>query len=688
MSIRRFFPANLVSVSAVILTLVGLYLTSLYSYLLFHALVELITMIIAGGIFVLVWNTRQFNDNDYLLFVGVSYFFIVIIDLVHTLAYKDMGVFQGYNANLPTQLWIAARYLQCVSLLVAPFFTRRKLNIAYVTLAYALITTLLLMSIFVWQVFPVCYVEGTGLTSFKIISEYVISAILLAAIAVLFRKRAEFDEQVFALLISSFILTIGAELIFTSYVSVYGFLNLTGHIFKLGAFYLIYKAIIETGLRKPYTLLFRDLAENRASLQHARDELELRVQKRTADLVQSNASLQKEIAERKQAEEKLQLTQFTVDHVADSIFWIDADARFVYVNEAVCRQLGYSQAELLTMYVYDIDPNFTPQIWPAHWRDIEQRGALKVETLHRAKDGREIAVEVIANFMKMGNQPFNCAFVRDITERKLAEEEIRQLNTSLELRVEERTRELRDAQEQLIRHEKLAVLGQVAGSMGHELRNPLGVISNAVYFLKMVQADASDKIKEYLDTIERETRISEKIVTDLLDFTRVESAQRAPVSVSQLVHIALERFPAPESVQVVLDLPANLPNAYADSQHVVQVLGNLVLNAYQAMNDGGKLTVIGHQSSGTTPLITDTSTALSTGNWILITVRDTGSGISPENIKKLFEPLFTTRTQGIGLGLAVSKKLIEANGGRIEVESEVGVGSTFTLYLPVYKNES
>jgi signal transduction histidine kinase len=260
--------------------------------------------------------------------------------------------------------------------------------------------------------------------------------------------------------------------------------------------------------------------------------------------------------------------------------------------------------------------------------------------------------------------------VLDVSARKQAEDAIRQLNASLEQRVEARTRELRQAQQQLVHQEKLATLGQLAGGVGHELRNPLGVINSAVYYLKLVQPDVDEKIKKYHLIIEQEVNTASRIISDLLDFGRIVTPDRQPVSVPALLPRVLARFPLPPLVQLQLKLPEGLPKVYADPLHLEQVLGNLITNACQAMKDcadGGILTI----------------SASLKKNQVAIAVKDTGTGISPEAMQRLFEPLYTTKLRGIGLGLAVSKKLAEANGGRITVRSTPGRGSTFTLFLPV-----
>ncbi len=251
-----------------------LYLTSLYSYLLFHSIAEIFSVVVAFGIFMLAWNSRRFLDNNALLFIGIAYLFVGMIDILHALAYKGMGVFAGYDANLPTQLWVAARYMQSISLLLAPAFVARPLRPGVVLTAYAAVTVLLLSSIFVWPLFPDSFIEGSGLTPFKRASEYAISGILAASFVFLRAKRDAFDPSVMRLLTASIVVTIVSELFFTFYISVYGLSNLAGHVLKIIAFYLVYRAIIHTGLVKPYNLLFRQLKQNEEALREERDRLQ------------------------------------------------------------------------------------------------------------------------------------------------------------------------------------------------------------------------------------------------------------------------------------------------------------------------------------------------------------------------------------------------------------------------------
>jgi diguanylate cyclase (GGDEF)-like protein len=211
----------------------------------------------------LAWNTRRFMTNDFLFLIGTSYLFVAVIDLVHTLAYKGMGVFAA-DANLPTQLWIAARYLQSLSLLTAVLLIRRKINHHVLLAALSIVTLLLLASIAI-GLFPDSYLNG--LTPFKRVSEYIISLILAIAGLRLWRARGLFSPAIAALITHSIVFTILAELTFTFYVDVYGILNFLGHIFKMIAVYCIYKAIIATGLNQPFELLFHDMKQRELELE-------------------------------------------------------------------------------------------------------------------------------------------------------------------------------------------------------------------------------------------------------------------------------------------------------------------------------------------------------------------------------------------------------------------------------------
>jgi signal transduction histidine kinase len=257
--------------------------------------------------------------------------------------------------------------------------------------------------------------------------------------------------------------------------------------------------------------------------------------------------------------------------------------------------------------------------------------------------------------------------VRQNQELIQAQLELQRLNEQLETRVRERTAALRDAQEQLIRQEKLAVLGQLAGAVGHELRNPLGAISNAAYFLNMVLEEPEPEVKETLEIMEKEVKTSERIISSLLDFARAKPPTRREVNINNVVQEALSRIAVPENVEVVSQLDGRLPIILADPGQLVQIFGNIILNGIQAMPEGGQLVI---KSEVPNP------------EWATISFTDTGVGIPEENLGKLFEPLFTTKAKGIGLGLAVTKTLVEGHRGTIEVESEVGKGSTFTVKLP------
>ncbi|MEQ8172840.1 MAG: PAS domain S-box protein [Candidatus Eremiobacterota bacterium] len=273
------------------------------------------------------------------------------------------------------------------------------------------------------------------------------------------------------------------------------------------------------------------------------------------------------------------------------------------------------------------------------------------------------------NFTRLAGELFTHVLERKRMEDELRynEEMLKDYSEKLEDMVKERTKELEETREKLIRQEKLAILGKMAGSVGHELRNPLGVISNAVYFLKLVLSSSENTVKDYLNIISEEVKKSDKIISDLLDFARIKSIDKVNISLPELFSDILETYTITDNIKVINRISGELPYIYADRNHVVQIFGNLIINACQAMPDGGELFI----------------EAEAVKNSISISIGDTGCGISEDNITKIFEPLFTTKPRGIGLGLCICKNLLSANGGNIEVKSAEYKGTVFTVTLPV-----
>lgn len=272
MNIPQHARGRAATIVIVVLFLSILYTTSLYSYLLFHSLAELFSIAVAAGVFMLAWNSRRYLDNNYLLFIGIGYLFIAFVDLLHTLAYQGMGVFRDPGANLATQLWLAARYLQSGTLLVGLLFVKRRFDPRLAWVGFMAVTIALVGSIFVWDFFPAAYIDGQGLTSFKIVSEYFISAGLVAATALLLTERRAFDRQVLYLLAMSLVVTVLSELMFTLYIGVYDNANLIGHLLKIVAVYFVYRAIVQTGLIRPYSVMFRNLKHAEQRYRYLFDE--------------------------------------------------------------------------------------------------------------------------------------------------------------------------------------------------------------------------------------------------------------------------------------------------------------------------------------------------------------------------------------------------------------------------------
>jgi signal transduction histidine kinase len=245
-------------------------------------------------------------------------------------------------------------------------------------------------------------------------------------------------------------------------------------------------------------------------------------------------------------------------------------------------------------------------------------------------------------------------------------ERVKQQTEELEQRVQERTAELQATQESLVRAERLAVLGKLAGGVSHELRNPLGVIGNAAYYLNMVAPD-DPRIKKHVAIVQREAGRATRIISGLLDFARVAPPRPVAVDLNAAVRELLEERSVPPAIRVSLKLADDVPATVADADHVRLMVNNVLSNAIQAMPAGGVLEIETGQRGGE----------------VWLAIADTGAGMDEATAAKIFDPLFTTRPMGIGLGLAIVKSLADRNAVRIGLETSPGTGTRFVLTFGV-----
>ena len=625
------------------LVVAGLYLTARHaSYLLFHSLVELFSILVAWTFFVVVWSTRHYLDNAYLLLLGIASLFIGSIDLVHTLAYKGMGVFVGYDADLPTQLWIAARYVQALTLLLASVLLWRpavpglRWPVRPALIGYAVVTALLLWAIFA-GLFPACYIEGTGLTPFKRISEYLICVILVVAGVLLWLRRDRFEPDVVRLLMGSILATIGAELAFTLYVGVYDFSNLVGHLLKIAAFFMLFRAIVVTGLERPFALIFRELTQRQTAL--AESEARYRQLFNTMS-------------------EGFVLSEVVCDAAGRAV-----DYRFLDVNPAFERMTGLRAADVIGQRALQFFPSAM-----THWLEVCGRVALTGQPLQFDVYSQQLDrhFKVSAYSPRPGH--FAAVF-DDITERQRAEAE--RLET----------------QRRLLQSQRLESLGRLAGGVAHNFNNLLqGILGNIE--LTLMTADLLPDDRHQLEAALESGQQAAKLTRQMLAYSGRGRFVVESVNLSRLVEECAAMLSAALGPEVTfrLQLEADLPSVEADVGQVQQLLLNLVSNASEAIGEGaGQVTI----STGQELCDSDTLSRSRTeekpppGRYVYLEVADTGEGMDAATQERLFEPFFSTRFTGRGLGMAAVLGIVRGHGGAIMVDSAVGQGTTVRVYFPV-----
>ncbi|MCK5219036.1 HAMP domain-containing protein [bacterium] len=333
-----------------------------------------------------------------------------------------------------------------------------------------------------------------------------------------------------------------------------------------------------------------------------------------------------------------------IGSMLDALLVVDVDGNIRAVNEATCRVLGYSEAELLGKPVREI---FTEESFYTGFQlnELLKTGYVKNrELICLSQSGARISML------------FSGAVIRDSQG---------QINGIVG--VGKDMRELISLQEKLARHEKLAVMGEFAGIIGHEFKNQLGIMRVSVYFLKMKSSPKDKTQMKHLNILEKQIIATNRMIENISTFSRTRKPEFKSIDINQIISASMEQVSIPEEIVIVNHTDENLPSIPGDEIQLGRVFVNMFLNAIQAMAGKGHLSI----------------TVVRENKFVHVKIADTGSGISAENKAKIFEPFYSTKSTGTGLGLASSRYIVEAHGGSIAVESEKGKGTVMSVKLPI-----
>lgn len=374
-----------------------------------------------------------------------------------------------------------------------------------------------------------------------------------------------------------------------------------------------------------------------------------------------------DVHERKAAENALRFTQYAIDHSPESAFWHLPDASIFYVNESACKSLGYSREELVGMNVSEIDPDFPSKHWGHHLLELKRFGSTILESRHKTKNGRIFPIEVRVFNITFDGKRYYCAFVRDITERKKAEAEIRQLNASLEQRVRERTAQLEATTKEL---------EAFSYSVSHDLRGPLRAING---FGRILEEDYRKVLDEegcrVLGVVRSEALRMGRLIDDLLRFSRLgrQPLQKSETDITSLVREVFDQVNREEPKRQVDFCLDQLPAIKADAALLRQLWANLIGNAMKFSRDRewARITVSGSVQSMEA----------------VYSIKDNGAGFDMKYADRLFGVFQRLHEQeefeGTGVGLALAQRIVHRHGGRIWAEAEVDRGAKFYFTLPL-----
>ncbi len=598
---------------------------SFYNYLIFHTIIEIFTIVIGYSIMIIAFNTYSISQNSYFNFLGIAYAFVGSIDLVHVFTYKGMTLLIK-SPDISIQLWVAARYLESISILISFAYFHKKMESTKIMFIYVFTTILIILSIFKFNIFPVCFVAGYGLTKFKIISEYIISAIFILSLYILNKKYKKNISQ-YKIYSLSILFSILSEISFTSYNDVYGLFNLIGHVFKAISFYLLYKAVVREIIRKPFGTIFYNLKI------------------KTRELAKTNYKYKK-----------------LLNFLPDAVILREGEI-IAYINNKALELLNLNNKEEIIgkKLLSIIHEDYKDIVKKRFNMECKEKLMQPVEEKFITSDKKVIDVEVSAISVYLQNKEYYLLIIRDITNKKKVQEMKLKLQESIE---------------------KDRIKTEFFANISHELKTPINLINSALQ-LEDIYINKNDfaSIKEYNKVIKQSCSRLLRISNNIIDITKIDSGFLKVnfsyiniVSLAENIVMSVISYIENKGINVVFDTEIEEEYIKCDLEFMERILLNLISNSIKYRKDNGNISV---------------NIYLTDNGYVNISVKDDGIGIPQEKQESIFnrfnqlDKIFTRRCEGFGIGLSLVKSLVEIQKGKLKLVSKENIGTEVIISFPI-----
>ncbi|MFW9874351.1 MAG: MASE3 domain-containing protein [Candidatus Thorarchaeota archaeon] len=644
---------NWIEISSFTIILVIIFLTSFFNYLLFHSLAEIFSIVIAGGIFLIGWNSRKYKDDSYFLILGISALFVAIFDIIHALSYEGLNIFPEHGGNLSTQLWIAGRYVQAFSFLFATLMRNKRIWQSILLFSYSVISLILLILIFL-KLFPICFIDGVGLTPFKIVSEYIIIFILAATFLLTYTFKYEFPKTIYNFILLILVFFMLSEFFFTLYHTVYGPLNEIGHILKIIAFLLLYKVIVLVGFNNPVDILFKEL-------KHSKEKMSASAARYFSLFENSPISVwEYDFSSIKKYVDFLQNKG-----IYDLLKYFNKNRKELLKCVSMIKVLDFNKATFDIYQAndkedlfYGLTKTFTEEALNTFKNELYalSRGkkVIDFETTIKTLTNEEKNVIKRVSIVPGYEESWSKVMVNtiDITSRVLAEKKIEEFTSTV----------------------------------SHELRSPITVLKQSIYNLNKYKDNLNESLKSDLfEAIIRNIDLLSELIDDILFISRIDekvlTLELEEISVYKiflnLIELMKPKIIA-KNISTQLKIDENL-KLVADPKRFSQIFRIFIDNSikYSQNNSSIEIFALNHyfgkfnqeESEG-----------------ILFQIIDHGIGIKEQDLTHLFKRFYRSKDvaeiPGTGLGLSIAEELIKLHGGNIYVNSELGKSTTISVFFP------